>query len=206
MVPEQLGLRDRKREETRRRLEAAAVELVLRDGLEHATVDSISARADVSSRTFFNYFDTKEDAVLGIHDAVLTRESVTEHIAATDGVDVLESTLVLLLSLIRPSIEGAALHESRVELLRRHPQLLSRHMVQMTRMVDDLVAAVTRILQHDRPGVTPSRAEAETLLSLCGGVVRTSVREWIDDGAPEPADVVRTRAIELVRSLIERIT
>jgi AcrR family transcriptional regulator len=205
MVPEQLGLRDRKREETRRRLEKAAVELVLRDGIEHATVDSISATADVSSRTFFNYFDTKEDAILGLHDADLTPERIAEHIHSTDGADVLESTVVLLLDLIRPSIEGKALHDQRVEVLRRHPQLFSRHMVQMTRMVDELVAATTAILEHDDASATVTRAEAEVLLTTCGGAVRSAVHQWVDDGAPDTADTVRVRAVQLVRSLIERL-
>ena len=166
MVPEHIGLRDRKREETRSRLESAAVTLVLRDGLEHATVDSISAMADVSSRTFFNYF---------------------------------------ILALISPSIEGAALHEQRHEVLRRHPQLFGRHMAQMTRMIDQLVSAVISILENDRPDAPADRAQAEVLLTLCAGAVRTTVKNWVDENSAEPVDSLQPRATALVRTLIERI-
>ncbi|ARC57753.1 HTH-type transcriptional regulator SrpR [Frondihabitans sp. 762G35] len=206
MTSAPLGLRDRKREETRSRLEEAAVTLVLHDGLEHATVDSISAKADVSSRTFFNYFDTKEDAILGIRDIDLTPEVVAEHLARTDGAGVVESTISLLLAVIRPSIEGAALQKSRIEVLRRYPQLFGRHVVQMTRMVDELVRAVTAILDHDSRSTAPaSRAEAEVFLSLCAGAVRTAVKHWIEEGTVEPSESLHPRATALVHSLTERI-
>ncbi|MCU1528251.1 MAG: hypothetical protein JWP75_2014 [Frondihabitans sp.] len=210
MVPEHIGLRDRKREETRARLEQAAVTLVLKDGIEHTTVDSISAMADVSSRTFFNYFDTKEDAILGIRDENLTPDVVQLHIAQTDGADVVDSTIALLLHLISPSIEGAALHESRIEILRRHPQLFARHMAQMTRMVDQLLAATTAILEHDTPSTDVTavidRGDAEVLLTLCGGAVRSAVKQWIEEGSTEPTETIQIRARQLVRSLVERIS
>jgi AcrR family transcriptional regulator len=209
MVPEPVGLRDRKREETRARLEQAAVTLVLQDGIEHTTVDSISAMADVSSRTFFNYFDTKEDAILGIRDEDVTPDVVRLHIASTDGADVVDSTIALLLHLVGPSVEGAALHESRIEILRRHPQLFGRHMAQMTRMVDQLVAATTEILAHDGhtdPGADVDRGDAEVLLTLCGGAVRSAVKQWIEEGGVAPVEAIQARARQLVRSLVARIS
>ena len=205
MAPEQLGLRDRKREETRTRLEVAAVTLVLRDGLDHATVDSISSMADVSPRTFFNYFDTKEDAILGIKDIDLTPEVVAEHMARTDGVDVVESTVMLLLSLISPTIEGKTLHDQRHEVLRRHPQLFGRHMAQMSRMVDPLLDAVTTVLENDGSDRVVDRMQAEVLLSLCGGAVRAAVKEWVALDETTPVETIHPRALALIRSVLERV-
>ena len=59
------GLRERKKRETARAIEVAAVELAFETSLAEATVEAISLRADVTSRTFFNYYGSKEDAVLG---------------------------------------------------------------------------------------------------------------------------------------------
>src|ERR1700712_5302247 len=91
-----LGLRDKKRAETRARLERSAVELVLRVGLAHATIDAISDAADVSPRTFFNYFDSKEDAILGVRNPDVTDDILTAHRARYDGSDLIEPPVGLL--------------------------------------------------------------------------------------------------------------
>ncbi|WP_309231178.1 helix-turn-helix domain-containing protein [Nocardia sp. SYP-A9097] len=55
------ALRDRKRERTRRALYEAAVELFESRGYEATTVADIAAAAEVGTRTFFNYFASKEE-------------------------------------------------------------------------------------------------------------------------------------------------
>ena len=57
------GLRERKKVDTRRALSDAALELAFERGLENVTRDEIAARADVSPRTFNNYFANKYEAV-----------------------------------------------------------------------------------------------------------------------------------------------
>lgn len=58
-----LGLRERKRRQTREALIKAAVGLFDRYGYEAVTVAQIAAAAGVSTKTFFNYFPGKEDVV-----------------------------------------------------------------------------------------------------------------------------------------------
>jgi AcrR family transcriptional regulator len=62
---EPVSLRQRKRARTRAALIAAALELFERQGYEATTIDDIAAAADVSPRTFFRYFATKEEVALG---------------------------------------------------------------------------------------------------------------------------------------------
>ncbi|MCW2559594.1 MAG: TetR family transcriptional regulator [Mycobacterium sp.] len=57
------GLRERKKVDTRRALSDAALELAFERGLENVTRDEIAARADVSLRTFNNYFANKYEAL-----------------------------------------------------------------------------------------------------------------------------------------------
>lgn len=59
------GRRDRKKRATRQALRNAAIALVVERGFAHVTVEDIADAADVSTRTFFNYFPSKESAVIG---------------------------------------------------------------------------------------------------------------------------------------------
>lgn len=58
------GLREQKRLRTKNDLATAAVELLVTEGDEGATVAAIASRAGVSTRTFHNYFAAREDAFL----------------------------------------------------------------------------------------------------------------------------------------------
>ena len=63
------GLRERKKAETHQALAKAALDLADRLGPERVTVEAIADAAGVSPRTFFNYFPSKEDAIVGIAPA-----------------------------------------------------------------------------------------------------------------------------------------
>ena len=59
-------LRERKRRATRRRIEDAATALVEKHGFDNVTVEDICRDAEISRRTFFNYMESKDEAVLGL--------------------------------------------------------------------------------------------------------------------------------------------
>ncbi|APH54437.1 Transcriptional regulator, TetR family [Granulibacter bethesdensis] len=58
------GLRERKKLETRDALADAAMRLALKHGLDGLRVEDIAAEANVSMRTFNNYFSTKQEALV----------------------------------------------------------------------------------------------------------------------------------------------
>jgi AcrR family transcriptional regulator len=204
-----VGLRDRKRQETRSRLEHAAVDIVLRDGLEHLTVDAMSELADVSPRTFFNYFESKEDAILGLHDPEITDETVTQHLSGTAGADLIESLMGLLFSVLGSSIGDTDLHHSRMTILQQHPQLLRRHMAQMNRMLEQLTATTQTLMARDHrfADVDASRTApmAQVVLMVCGGSIRAAVKEWAEADGKAPIEELEQRAITLVREVTERL-
>src|SRR5262245_64576986 len=61
------GLRERKKAETRRALSSAALRLAEEHGPDGMTVEAVAEAAGVSPRTFFNYFSSKEDAIMGVN-------------------------------------------------------------------------------------------------------------------------------------------
>jgi AcrR family transcriptional regulator len=70
------GLRERKKRATREGIAAAAMELFREHGFDAVTVADVAAAADVSEKTVFNYFPTKEELVF--HRGVARREELIE--------------------------------------------------------------------------------------------------------------------------------
>ncbi|NOT34639.1 MAG: TetR/AcrR family transcriptional regulator [Candidatus Eisenbacteria bacterium] len=63
MNPVEISRRERKKDETRERINQAALQLFDQKGFDATTVDEIVAAADVAKGTFFNYFPRKEAAL-----------------------------------------------------------------------------------------------------------------------------------------------
>src|SRR5690349_978560 len=80
-----LTRRERKKEETRRRIFDAAIALFREKGFEATTVDEITERADVGRGTFFNYFPKKENvlAFLSEEKLVIAEEHASQLMAET---------------------------------------------------------------------------------------------------------------------------
>jgi AcrR family transcriptional regulator len=62
-MADQAGLRERKRQRTRQALISAAMQLFAQKGYDQTTVAEIAAVADVSTKTFFNHFASKDEVL-----------------------------------------------------------------------------------------------------------------------------------------------
>jgi AcrR family transcriptional regulator len=97
------GRRERKRRQTRERIEAAARALFLERGFDGTTIEDITEAADVSKRSFFDYFPSKEEVVFAwqdkfadeLADAVAAQPKDASIVAVIEGA---LSSLVLIAS------------------------------------------------------------------------------------------------------------
>ena len=144
------GLRERKKRETRRAINLAALDLVEEKGFASVTTEEIAARAGVSARTFFNYFPSKEAAVIGT-----TAEELESYAAAleeaVDGESPLDSLRRILAGMLAPASVDRELRAKRRRILLGEPALAPALVGNNIRIENALTAALERRLGM-RPG------------------------------------------------------
>ncbi|MEO3800164.1 helix-turn-helix domain-containing protein [Nonomuraea sp. B1E8] len=140
------GMRERKKRRTREALIAAAVELFRRQGYEATTVAQIAAAADVSTRTFFLHFATKEDVVLA--DAGTRVELAVRTIegrGADESLpDVLATAAERMISEVTGSDLATGMADVRVKLMLTVPDLQARMMRRLLDAQRRIVDALCR--------------------------------------------------------------
>ena len=164
------GLRERKKRETRRAIHRDALDLVEEFGFDSVTTDEIAGRAGVSPRTFFNYFPTKEGAVLGTTPADLDelRAQLAER---PEDEPILDSIRVIVRDRLAPSSYDPDLRAQRRRVLLGEPALgpaLVGNNLRTENVLTDVVAARLGIDPREsvRPRVTVATALAAVRASI----------------------------------------
>lgn len=193
-TPAEQGLRERKKRARRGALIDAAQQLVAEHGLDGVTVEMISAEAGVSARTFFNYFESKDDAVLGAEDTDLAEEVVRTFVDGGPTGRLLSDLQVLVASLLTPHAEAHARVVRAMDLMQQEPRLLQRHVVWMDRHKSRLTE-----LFEARRSVAPFSADNELLTMLVLLLIRTALVAWEHAGyTGTPADHLPAAVAQLV--------
>jgi len=172
------GARTGKRQErklaTLNALRQAALDLALAYGLDGITVHDIAVRAQVSRRTFFNYFATKEDAVVGENPemATVVHHAITERPDSETPLVAVRSALVELAgTIVTPQMQQRI--RGRHRLLTAHPELLGRHLARYAAFENLLREAIS-----DRDSEDP-----DLLATVVTSTLRLCVQQWAtDDG------------------------
>lgn len=201
-TPSELGLRDRKRIETRNRIAEAARSLALEQGVDGTTIEQVAARADVSPRTFFNYFESKEDAVLGHTELDLEPATLRAHLESVSGEPAAQAVVDLAFLVFGSSFGDEHERLERKAVIVRFPQLMRRQVARMTMVAEAMTGAVRTILERD-PAWGPAAATpqaAEMLLGMCMTGLRSAARHEGSD--PEQ---VRAAVVASIRDTAARI-
>jgi AcrR family transcriptional regulator len=191
------GLRERKKLATRLALHEAALRLVAERGLDSVSADDIAARADVSPRTFFNYFPTKEAAILSWDEAASdrAREAVVARPPEEDPYTAVSAVLADVLGL-----EAAGeVWRRHVLLVRELPELLARSHLVRGQMEEALAAGVAERIGQEPEDLVPL-VVATTVLAAS----RVAIRSWL--AAPEATDAraVLAEVLEVQRLSLGR--
>ena len=180
------GLRERKRLATRRAIQVAVLELLEERGLDGVTVDEISRMADVSPRTFFNYFASKEEAMLGDAPELPDQDVIDEFL---DGRG---SVLDDLAGVLERAGEGATVDaemlQLRHRLLKQFPHLFAMRMATMRAFEESIAEIVALRLERDEPALAAdpdARSGKARLITLVAfAAMRHAWTAWAHSATP----------------------
>jgi AcrR family transcriptional regulator len=193
------GLRERKKRRTRRALAEAALALFAEKGYDQTTVADIAGAADVSTRTFFSYFRTKEDVLFADADERLDliHDALSQADPARPTLEVLGS--------VANQIFGSPMgifgpnRDIRTQLALSHPELRAKGLERLLRAQRELARWL-----HDRrrPKLDPVLAHAVSG-ALIGALVGATLAS-IERG--DPPDKLRKEFVRVMQRIEPTLT
>jgi AcrR family transcriptional regulator len=180
----EIGLRERKKQQTRNAIHEAALRLIDENGLEATTIEQICHNADVSTRTFFNYFPSKAAAALELAGTTLDPAVIERFRSATGGL------VAALCDAIGSSAELGSSHTRMKQLILRRPELLTILSQMMVEVRGQYIALAT-----ERAATTE---QAELAVSLVMSALGRVMHD--DSGSDAP---LATRLRDTVDLLVD---
>ena len=187
------SLRERKKARLRQTIIREALRLFAERGFAGTTVDDIAGAADVSRRTFFRYFDHKEDVVLGWLDEV--GEVVAACLAARPRSEPpLDAVRASVLALVEGYRERAADALAGANVIETTPVVRAREREKHGAWEDAIATELRKRLGRS----LAARRRARLLAALSVAALSASVAIWrTEAGRPDLADLVR-EAFDLI--------
>lgn len=173
--PASPGRRERKKQATRAALREAALRLALRHGVENVTVEQIAGEADIALRTFFNYFSSKEEAVVASL-AAAAQELVARFRARPRTEPVLRAFREAVLTVMNESDAAGRDHVRALQLVRSAPTLVPQQLAVLAAQEQALAEAIAERVGHPAPG----RPGDTGYPLLCAAAALTALRVVLD--------------------------
>jgi AcrR family transcriptional regulator len=205
---EELGLRERKKQRTRRTIERAALDLFARHGFHGATLAQIAHDAEVAPSTLHAYFPAKEDILFGFHDRF--RESARRRIVdrprserAIDAIQAWVSEDVPALA------DDEATTRKRRAVIDADEGLLAQERFRQALLEDVFAEAFARDLDEE-----PEDLRSRLMASVTVSGLRAVWRWWYSrqtDGTMDPREpyvldaTYLTRVVNAAESALESI-
>lgn len=203
------NLREQQRRATLAAIEESATSLVEERGYAAVTVEDICQAAQISRRTFFNYVDSKETAVLGAPPRNLSDEVIAEFVSARHA-DLLQATLRLcFLALPESDVPAEAMSDLAVRrkaIKRENPELVfSRMRIFDTshRQIHDAVCANLERHPDSRQLDTTSELEAQAVVGIVAQCLQLGYRRWVTGGkSNNTVEILSQQALTHITQLL----
>jgi AcrR family transcriptional regulator len=190
-----VGLRERKKARTREALHEAAMDLFSRQGFDGTTVEEIAATCEMSPRTFFRYFPTKEDVLFGDFEQ---RSTALVETLAAQPVDLtpLAAIHAAMRTIARTYSEERDVLVARAAIVQGSPGLRAYKVEHQRGWDEALVAGLDRRSQAAEDALSPD--ERRLLTSVSMAAFRAAFETWLEE--PDQPDLVALvdRAFERV--------
>lgn len=158
-------MRERKKGETRARLQEVALNLFEKNGYAGTTVEQIARGADVSFRTFFRYFPSKEDLVLfDAYDSPLASAIMTSP-KTVGAIQAIRDAVIETYGKLSPVQRSLA--QVRHELIMKEPELRMRYLARTMEEMTIIERAIA-----DRSG---SRTDELAIQTMAGAIIGVSI-------------------------------
>lgn len=188
------GLREQKKSRTRRALRSAALSRARAQGPDGFTLQEVCDDADVSARTFFNYYPSKE-AVLFDWDDDMVADLIAAVRDRPAGEDPATAVLAVVEGLIA-SLTTNPLWHAQIDLVRAHPELAPRMAAVEWTVENALVRAVA-----DRAGRSVPDLESRTAAAMAMAALRATITAWLSDPEGPGTATLFARVLEHTRTL-----
>ncbi|WP_091230701.1 TetR/AcrR family transcriptional regulator [Microbacterium sp. 3J1] len=189
------SLREKRKRETSRALTDAARRMTAEHGFAGFTVEELCADVGVSRRTFFNYFESKENAVFGFAAIDSRQEALEAEFLSQDG-ELLDDFIRLTIArfeLFNPLDDAPALFA----VIEQEPRLLKAAFEQLAKNERRDMAI---IVQRAGDGAD-AELRAEVMVHTVGALVRLSMDQLLHQHSTVPfADLV-SRRLEVARTV-----
>ncbi|CAM5226813.1 TetR family transcriptional regulator OS=Streptomyces tendae OX=1932 GN=GUR47_10590 PE=4 SV=1 [Streptomyces tendae] len=196
------GLRELKKQRTRDLLLRSALELFTQRGYEETTVDDIAEAAEVSQRTFFRYFASKEDAAFFVSRLAESRfvEAVHARPPEEAPLDALRTALVESWGTIGEAVEQLIpleLHMRFYRVIESTPALLAAHLRRATELEEEIARVIAA-----REGLDlDADPRPRVVVAVFGAVMRVTERIW---SARDDAGLAALR--DLTAAYLDQVT
>jgi AcrR family transcriptional regulator len=195
------GLRERKKARTREALQEAAMDLFGRHGFDGTTVEEIADACEVSPRTFFRYFPTKEDVLFA--DADARRERLLAVLADQPSrMPTFAALEAALRALALDYLDDRAALVARSRILDGSPQLQAYKAESQRGWEAAVVDALERrTAEHGAP---VAREDLQLVTAVATAALRVSLDAWVADADGPDLDALLDRAFGRLASGFDR--